>query len=167
LPQITSSFQAFPHPVPSLLRYFVPAQPLSTPSPSYTPPSFTRILHKSLPLAVVYSVVVYPVRPPLVSALVPPSCHRLPPCLLRLSYSVLRRAPSSTTSSGIIYLSDITDPTAVIASIPVLLCDDSRTNTQIERTYSDTRRDDESKRERMKKLNCLSIQREGKLWTYI
>jgi len=25
----------------------------------------------------------------------------------------------------------------------------------------------ESKRERMKKLNCLSIQREGKLWTYI
>jgi len=25
----------------------------------------------------------------------------------------------------------------------------------------------ESKRQRMKKLNCLSIQREGKLWTYI
>jgi len=25
----------------------------------------------------------------------------------------------------------------------------------------------ESKRERMKKLNCLSIQREEKLWTYI
>jgi len=142
LPQITSTFQAFPHPVPSLLRYFVPAQPLSTPLPSYTPPSFTRILPKSLPPAVVYSAVVNPVRPPVISALVPPSCHRLPRCLLCVSatpsfteHRRLQPPPASSTSP--------TSPTPLLSRprFRCFCCDDSRTNTQIERTYSDMRRE--------------------------